>query len=603
MRHPRIARLVLWGAAASSLTALAFAVFAPAADAIFGCGINPICIATKPITGVVSSVAGDAVQQLAKDVLQAVAWGVGQAATFWMKIPTPTVGDSSTGQATGAAAWVQQHLSYLTGAAAVMSILIGAARIAYDHGQQRHHAERLAHFLFTYVFATAAMAGFAELLIVSMDQLGQGIVSDAIGNSSFADRLAHMLGVATTATGSNPTTGLGGLLAIAFAAVILGIIALLLSLVQILMMFARDGMLVLLVATIPLAAASSNTEAGMHWFKKAWGWLIAFALYKPAAAIVYAVAFTLSGQGGASNLFSGLIMLLLAVLALPALIKFVVPATSALAGGGGAGASILGGLAGAAMMRGIGGSGPTGAAPIASGGGTAAAAAAGPTGAVMAAGTAAAGVASGAAKSAIGEGGDNDGGGGSGGSPTGGGPSGSGGGPDGSGGGSSGGSNGGGRSGGGRPGSSGGGGVSGGAAVPASAGAAAAAGGAGISAIKRAAGAATGAASGSSGINGVGDSSAGSLGAGGPSGAGQATGGNGFAASGGVRPVPAGAASTGQNGWAIPPGASLGRAAVAGVSSSFGAANSVVSSSDGPPGPSGAGGQGGSSGPTGSGAV
>ena len=62
-------------------------------------------------------------------------------------------------------------------------------------------------------------------------------------------------------------------------------------------------------------------------------WLIAFALYKPAAAIVYAVAFDLAGQQGALALLDGVMMLVLAILALPALLRFVVPATSALAGG------------------------------------------------------------------------------------------------------------------------------------------------------------------------------------------------------------------------------------------------------------------------------
>jgi hypothetical protein len=337
------------------------ALLAAPANAIDGCGLNPVCVAGKGLGGVVSSVAGDAVQQLAKDVLSAVTWIVGQMATFWTNIPSPQVGDTNTGLATGSAAWVQQHLAYVTGAAAVLSILVGAGKIAFDHQQQRHHAEKLLQWMFIYVLATSAMAGFAELLIISMDALGQGIINDAIGNQSFATEVSKMLGVATASTGSS-TVGLTGLLAVAFAAIVLGIVAFLEGIAQILLMLVRDGMLVLLVATIPLAAALSNTEMGAQWLKKSWGWLIAFALYKPAAAIVYAVAFTLAGQGGATNLFSGLVMFLLAIFALPALLRFVVPATASIGGGGGGGL-VTGAIGGALAQRlASGGGQPTGAA-------------------------------------------------------------------------------------------------------------------------------------------------------------------------------------------------------------------------------------------------
>ena len=117
----------------------------------------------------------------------------------------------------------------------------------------------------------------------------------------------------------------------------LGIIAFLATVIQIMLMLVRGGMLVLLVGTLPLVAAFSNTEMGMQWFRKASAWLLAFALYKPAAAVVYAVAFDLAGQQGALALLDGVMMLVLAILALPALLRFVVPATSALAGAGGCG--------------------------------------------------------------------------------------------------------------------------------------------------------------------------------------------------------------------------------------------------------------------------
>ena len=169
-------------------------------------------------------------------------------------------------------------------------------------------------------------------------------ITRASAGSGFADHLANLLGLATASTSQAAgtpagfTVGLAGTVTTAFIAIVLGIIAFLATVIQIMLMLVRGGMLVLLVGTLPLVAAFSNTEMGLQWFRKASAWLIAFALYKPAAAVVYAVAFDLAGQQGALALLDGVMMLVLAILALPALLRFVVPATSALAGAGGAGA-------------------------------------------------------------------------------------------------------------------------------------------------------------------------------------------------------------------------------------------------------------------------
>ncbi|MGH2859741.1 MAG: hypothetical protein ACRDMJ_19875, partial [Solirubrobacteraceae bacterium] len=66
---------------------------------------------------------------------------------------------------------------------------------------------------------------------------------------------------------------------------------------------------------------------------------------------MYAVAFDLAGQQGALALLDGVMMLALAILALPALLRFVVPATSALTGAGAAGAMLAGATGGAVAMH------------------------------------------------------------------------------------------------------------------------------------------------------------------------------------------------------------------------------------------------------------
>lgn len=353
----RAASLLIAVLTVSAMFAL---VAAPPASAILGCGINPACVFGKVAGGGISAIAGDAITALAKAVLGALGHAIEWASTLWVGVGTPQVANAS-GQATGTVSFLQQNLLVYTTGLAVLSTLIGAGRIAW-HEHKSAHARELARFLVTYVLVAGGAAFAASVLIGGADQMAAWFINQADGSSTFSDHLAQILGVATaTASHAGPvgfTAGLAATVDTAVIAIILGILAFLGSVVQIMLMLVRGGMLVLLVGTLPLIAAFSNTEMGLQWFRKACAWLLAFALYKPAAAIIYAVAFDLAGQQGALSLLDGVMMLLLAILALPALMRFLVPATSALAGGGGTGAMLVG-AAGAAAMR-----MPTGAAPV-----------------------------------------------------------------------------------------------------------------------------------------------------------------------------------------------------------------------------------------------
>ena len=313
-----------------------------------------MCVITKAASGGISSVAGDAITALAKAILGALGHAIEWASTLWVGVGTPTLAAAS-GQATGTVAFLQQNLLVYTTGLAVLSTLIGAGRIVY-HEHKSAHARELVRFLATYVLVSAGAATAASVLIGGCDQMAGWFISQADASSNFSDHLAQLLGVTGQAGGF--TTGLAATATTAVIAIVLGLIAFLGSVIQIMLMLVRGGMLVLLVGTLPLIAAFSNTEMGSQWFRKASAWLLAFALYKPAAAIIYAVAFDLAGQQGALALLDGVMMLILAILALPALLRFLVPATSALAGGGGTGV-MLAGAAGAAAMR-----MPSGAAPV-----------------------------------------------------------------------------------------------------------------------------------------------------------------------------------------------------------------------------------------------
>ena len=263
--------------------ALALLLLTPApAGALFGCGINPLCIVGKGVGGAVSSVAGDAITALAKAVLGALGHAVEWASTLWVGIGTPPIADAA-GQATGTVAFLQQNLLVFTTALAVLCTLLGAGRIVY-HEHKAAQLRELGRYLATYVLVSGAAAGAASVLIGGCDQMASWFIARASSGSGFADHLANLLGLATVGTShaagapAGFTVGLAGTVTTAFIAIVLGIIAFLATVIQIMLMLVRGGMLVLLVGTLPLVAAFSNTEMGLQWFRKASAWLIAFAL-------------------------------------------------------------------------------------------------------------------------------------------------------------------------------------------------------------------------------------------------------------------------------------------------------------------------------------
>ena len=121
--------------------------------------------------------------------------------------------------------------------------------------------------------------------------------------------------------------------------VVLGVIAILISAVQAILMLFRQASLVILAGVLPLAAAGTLTPATRTWFKKITGWELALIFYKPAAAAVYAAAFTMAGTGtGVRATFMGFAMVALSLLALPVLIRLFTWTTGTIsesaAGGG-----------------------------------------------------------------------------------------------------------------------------------------------------------------------------------------------------------------------------------------------------------------------------
>jgi hypothetical protein len=121
--------------------------------------------------------------------------------------------------------------------------------------------------------------------------------------------------------------------------IFVGILMVITAIIQLALMIVRYGMLVLLVGILPLTAAATNTEMGMMWFKRALAWLAGFIIYKPVAALIYATAIKLmaspetpegapEGTPQTLKVIMGVTMMIVAVVSLPAILRFVSPRTS-----------------------------------------------------------------------------------------------------------------------------------------------------------------------------------------------------------------------------------------------------------------------------------
>lgn len=252
---------------------------------------------------------------------------------------TGLMADGNSGEgASETVAFLQNSLWWYVLALAMLSVVVGGARMAWE--QRAQPGKDLVKSLFTLIAVSSFGLLTVGLCVAAADTFAEWIITSSLeeqGGTSFKDAVSGLLGFATLAGGWSAIT-----------VIVLGIVAFATCLAQIVAMVARGGMLVLLAGILPVAAAATNTEMGLTWFKKCVSWLVAFILYKPAAAIVYAAAFRLldtdvdrdgSGLVGA---VSGLGLMIMAVVALPALMRFVTPMVGAMASGssGGAGAAM-----------------------------------------------------------------------------------------------------------------------------------------------------------------------------------------------------------------------------------------------------------------------
>ena len=271
-----------------------------------------------------------------------ITWMVTQTSTWWVQLPSPDLsGEPAVGQ-------LQQWMLPLTVTVAVLGLIIAGGKMTLT---RRANPLIDVGSGLAVISATSAVGVLLPALLIKAGDAWSTWVLQAAAGGQFTQRLVNML----TLGGSTPSV-----------VVVLGIVAIIISAIQAVLMLFRQGALIVLAGVLPLAAAGMLTPATRRWFPRVAGWMLALIFYKPAAAMVYATAFTMIGTGNdPRTVLMGFTMVFLSLLALPVLMRFFTWTTGHVAdasGGGGflqtalQGAVAVGALRG--MSGGAGGSGP-----------------------------------------------------------------------------------------------------------------------------------------------------------------------------------------------------------------------------------------------------
>jgi type IV secretion system protein TrbL len=273
----------------------------------------------------IASVAKGAFEEIADSAASAAGQMIVDSFTWWIHT-------SSVDPRTPAVATVQAYTLPLIAVVLMGSVLVQAMRMTVS--RKREPALSVAVGLVRYfVVATLGLVVLAGALKAA-DDFSVWVVDQ--GMADFAVRIRRSL---TADVITNP-----------FLLLVLGGLGVVLGVLQWVLGFVRQAGVLVLAALLPLAAAGSINESTKPWLNRMLPWLLTLVCYRPMAALIYTIGFTfLGGANDVTTAMTGLMVLVLAVIAMPAMMRFFSWAGVSMTGGGGA---VMAGAIGAASLMG-----------------------------------------------------------------------------------------------------------------------------------------------------------------------------------------------------------------------------------------------------------
>lgn len=276
--------------------------------------LNPVCRLSSPTGSITSSLANGLISGLAHSVHSAVASIVASSVDWWVTGPSLNLTAEPGIQA------IQHWLLPITIAVAMGGMLAAAAKMTLT--RKANPLVDVGTGLAILIVTTAIGVLLPTMLLRAGDAWSSWVLTQSAGGH-FGRRLTEVLSL----DGGQP-----------FAVIMFGAVAIVITIAQGVLMAFRQVAVIILAGVLPLAAAGSLTPSNRRWLRRTGGWMLAFIFYKPAAAAVYATAFTLVGRGhDLRTITAGFAMIFLSLLALPALMKFFTWATVSVENSGGGG--------------------------------------------------------------------------------------------------------------------------------------------------------------------------------------------------------------------------------------------------------------------------
>ncbi|MEV7601681.1 conjugal transfer protein TrbL family protein [Kitasatospora sp. NPDC089797] len=296
------------------------------------CGLSdPLSCIPGPSDTVLGSLVGDAANTVAGGAWDSICKSFADAATellktfaaAFVKIPPPDLASNGIRS-------VYAISLGIAGLVAALLVIVQVIRTVITHdGRPLATAavgvgKAALAFMLTLIVASTAL--------VASDELTKFIVDNSLGGQqALSDKIAKLVSY-------TPGTAASLLLIIA-------IIGILLTLVLWFEMLLRNAAIAVLIATSPISAAGQVSDSTKTWWSKLVSSTVQLIILKPVIAMVFALGFNIAGDSkDLQATLSGMLILLLAALAWPAIARFFTFASVQV--GGGAGLAALLGFAG-----------------------------------------------------------------------------------------------------------------------------------------------------------------------------------------------------------------------------------------------------------------
>ncbi|WP_303633811.1 hypothetical protein [Actinomadura madurae] len=217
-----------------------------------------------------------------------------------------------TGEKGGVLYSLREHLNWMIAVMAFAGFMVAAFRIAVQRKGEPFRAALSQFVELAVIVLTLATA--VNLANIAADRYSAWIIKDMMPEGGLAEKWDD--GVGVLQLHENDAN---------FIVACFALCAAVSTAIQFVLMLFRSGVLILLVGILPAVAASRFSSYGDAAYRKCMHWLIAFVLFKPVAATIYAAALKLLVSDNEADRLFGLALIAGAVFALPATMRAVMP--------------------------------------------------------------------------------------------------------------------------------------------------------------------------------------------------------------------------------------------------------------------------------------